>query len=263
MHVAIDDTYGPEGDTPSRHVTGARRTYVAVEIPDSEVEEVRDWIREFLKDLRDVWSGAPQEFHFSSVYNRRDEWKSAPPGKLNLEIVQQFAEFYARRRWRVHIQTVDERTIDGRFTFFSGAADGIGLTERSGQALFMLLVKVKNSAVLSEPLTLLVDEGLRRAGAPFAHKIFREWEGRYAGQFASSHREPLLQLADFLAFCINRCTILGMKAERSDTDLWFMQLIARMDIRADELKKVVLSADFSVEDFDAVHDEDRRDKGLS
>jgi hypothetical protein len=51
MHIAIDDTYGPDTATGSRYVTDQRRTHVAVIFPDEEVEEYRSQIRGCLEEV--------------------------------------------------------------------------------------------------------------------------------------------------------------------------------------------------------------------
>lgn len=262
MHVAIDDTYGPEDAQPSKYVTGARRTYVAVEFPDKQVEEVRASLRACLGDLPHLLGIAPAEFHFVDIYNRKGAWKNAPEGQ-NLTIFEFFASIYRRYRWRVHIQTVDNRTLADHDVKFAGLVDGIELSERDGQALFFLLVKVKKSTPPHpEGLVMRIDAGRSKPGKPFANTLFRDWGELYDGQFAASDTEPLIQIADFLAFSINRSTHLQIKRRRTPTDLWFLDLVGSMDIKCDDLMRVRASPDFSVKDMDDLHSRDREKKGL-
>jgi hypothetical protein len=71
MHIAIDDTYAPENSEPSKYVTAARRTYVAVEFPDAEVEDIRKNVRQCLSELEQLLGIAPREFHFVDIYNQK------------------------------------------------------------------------------------------------------------------------------------------------------------------------------------------------
>jgi hypothetical protein len=48
MHIAIDDTYGPNQPSTSEFVTGARRTHVAVVFEDNDVAYIRDQVRDCL-----------------------------------------------------------------------------------------------------------------------------------------------------------------------------------------------------------------------
>ncbi|QHN03846.1 DUF3800 domain-containing protein [Granulicella sp. WH15] len=262
MHLAIDDTYGPIDAAPSKYVTGARRTYVAVEFPDSQVQEVRNAIRDCLEELPDQLGIAPAEFHFVDIYNRNGVWKQVLAGK-NLRIFEFFAEIYRHYRWRVHIQTVDNRTLTDHGIALAGSLDGIDLTKRDGQALLFLLLKLRRSIPSPrERLILRIDEGTGKADAPFAREIFHEWGERYDGRFAASVSEPLLQIADFLAFSINRSTHLQIKPQRTATDLWFLDLVGRMKIQSPDITQTTLPANFSVADIDSIHTKDRREKGV-
>ena len=78
VHLAIDDTYGPITAAPSNYVTGARRTYVAVEFPDKGVDEIRTNVADCLSDIPKLLGISPSEFHFVDIYNRKKEWKGAP-----------------------------------------------------------------------------------------------------------------------------------------------------------------------------------------
>ncbi|OOY31108.1 hypothetical protein BMI88_08170 [Thioclava sp. F36-6] len=146
---------------------------------------------------------------------------------------------------------------------FDLTVDGIDLSERDGQALFFLLTKVKHKLPgPREPLTLLIDAGREKPGKPIAKALFREWGDHYDGQYAESHLEPLIQIADFIAFSINRVTHLSLKPKRTEIDLWFLNLIGSMGIVSDDLKLASLSPDFTTADIDEFHSADRKTKGL-
>lgn len=262
MHVAVDDTYGPINAEPSKYVTGARRTYVAVEFPDHAVTDVRTNVANCLAEIPCLLGISPAEFHFVDIYNRNKEWKDVP-GELNLRIFEFFAEIYRMHRWPVHVQTVDDRTLADHGMHFDLAVDGIDLRERDGQALFFLLANVKQRVPRPpERLTVRIDAGRAQPGKPVATALFREWGDLYDGQYADSHLEPLIQIADFLAFSINRVTHLSLKPQRTDLDRWFLNLIGSMDILSADLVSTSLPPDFTTADIDAIHSADRKQKGL-
>ncbi len=262
MHVAIDDTYGPENVAPSKYVTGSRRTYVAVEFPDSSVEEVRDAVRDCLSVLPAHLGFAPKEFHFSEIYNRRGLWLGCPKG-ANLAIFELFGAMYRSFQWKIHVQTVDNRTFSDHGVDLSGSIGGINLNERDGKALALLLFKLKQVIPgPPEPLVVRMDAGRAKPGADFAQDFFREWGDLYNGRYAESHEEPLVQIADFLAFIENRSTHLQIKPYRTEMDLLFLNFVGGMDIQsADLIRKVSDRAQVNT-DVDLVHAEDRRAKGL-
>lgn len=262
MHVAIDDTYGPTAIEASRYMTGRRRTYVAVEFPDGDVDAVRESMRGCINDLPALMGVQATEFHFVDIYNRKGVWAGAEHGQ-NLALFEFFAQIYRQHRWKVHVQTIDDRTLSDHRLKIMGRFDGFDVTKRQGQALMFLLMKVKNSVPpFPEPLTVYIDEGERRPGAPFAQATFREWKELYRGRYASSADEPLLQVADFLAFSINRSTHLQLKPARTETDTWFLDLVGTMDIQSSDLKRFTVASNFTTADIDAFHSADRREKGL-
>lgn len=261
MHVAIDDTYGPVDVAPTTYVTGARRTSVAVEFADDDVDEIRDGVKGCIEELRSIVGDGLREFHFVDIYNCTGVWKERRG--LNLRIFEFFAKMYGEYHWRVHVQTVDERTLTDHDTKFTGRKDELDLDRREDLALFMLLVKLKHR--LPPPpaqLVLLADAGRSKPGAFLAPSIFSPWEDGYIGRYAASDDEPLIQIADFFAYCINRSTHLMLKEDRSEHDIGFLRLVGSMGIRSDDLREARLPEKFCSADVDAIHREDRREKGL-
>lgn len=262
MHIAIDDTYGPENVAPSKYVTGSRRTYVAVEFPDAIVEEVRNAVRDCLSELTALLGFAPEEFHFADIYNRRGLWAGCPKG-ANLAVFELFGQMYRSFQWKIHVQTVDDRTFADHGVDFSGGIGDINLDERDGKALALLLLKFKQFIPSPpEPLVLRMDAGRGKPGAIFAQEFFRDWGDLYDGRYAASHEEPLIQIADFLAFIINRSTHLQIKPYRTELDLQFLDFVGRMDIQSVDLIRNVSDPAQISTDLDFVHLEDRRAKGL-
>lgn len=263
VHVAIDDTYGPVGLTRSRYVTGARRTHVAVLFEDDEVAEVRRQLRDCLDYMSELLPRAPKEFHFVDIYNGNGEWRPFKENRRNLQLIEAFGSIYARHRWPVFVQTVDDRTFrDHGIEGFEGVLDGLDLSNRQDLSLLLLCVKIKQRLTdLSVPLTAIVDEGRRKKNTTFGKVIFRD-RPHYQGWYANSCQEPLLQIADLLAFCINRMTHLSLKNLRTDTDVEFIGLVNDMQIRSADLSPIVMPHNFTAEEIDRFHELHRSAIGL-
>lgn len=263
MHIAIDDTYGPEIGTNSSFVTGSRRTHVAVLFRDEDAQDIRSQATNCLDEISVLTGVSAKEFHFVDIYNRKSPWDKLQDG-TNLRIFEFFAFIYRQYRWPVFIQTIDTRTLrDHDIAGFEGTIENLDLSNTADLSLLFLLIKIKDRFKDKPmPITLLLDEGRAKPGTAFGSKIFHNWPEPFTGSYASSSTEPLLQLADFLAFCINRSTHLSMKRNRSDVDTWFLNLVGQMGIACNDLKAHKLRKDFSVADFDAIHLQDRAAKGL-
>jgi hypothetical protein len=255
MLVAIEDTYGPTGPTKSMFVSGARRTHVAVVFSESEADEVRTQLRECLDLIREYLPSRPKEFHFVDIYNGSGRWKHLKDDRRNIALIEAFCKIYSQYRWPVYVQTLDDRTLrDHGIAAFKGKIDGLDLSDRHDLSLFFLCIKLKRELLkIDEGLTLIVDEGKYKAGRSFGEAIFRAWPRKYNGYYSSSALEPLLQIADLLAFCINRSTHLAMKDNRTETDLGFLDMVWKMKIRSKDLAPIVLPRDFSVRNFDRFH----------
>ncbi|MCC8953133.1 DUF3800 domain-containing protein [Bradyrhizobium sp. Pear77] len=263
MHIAIDDTYGPLNHGTSRYITGKRRTQVGVLFDDSEVEHIRGQVNDCLAYIRERTGEWPDEFHFVDIYNRKGVWERTEQG-LNLRLFEAFAAIYSSYRWPVMIQTVDERTVsDLKGLDTALVLEGLDPKDYSQIALSLLCLRIRiRFKGTNEPLTLLLDEGLKKAGKPFGDQLFRNWPSAFVGRFASSKSEGLLQIADFLAFCINRNTHLALKAQRTELDHWFLQLVSDMRIDSPDLSPFLAKPNFSTADLDEFHRRDRTLKGI-
>lgn len=264
MHIAIDDTHSSNGPDLSDYVTSRRRTCVAVLFDDSEVEHIRAQLRAGLAEIRNITQARVDEFHFAEIYNKRGAWKGLQDD-LNLKIFSCFAYLYQCYRWPVIIQTVDERTIkDLKGLQRKLNFEGLNPYNLGDLSLALLALRIrarlKNS---TEPLTIIVDETpLRKPGSPFGKELFRDWATPINGYYASSRTEELLQIADFLAFCINRTTHLSMKTPRTDIDNWFLWLATKMRINSNELIATSTDLSFTVKEFDEWHRQYRRRWGI-
>lgn len=263
MYIAIDDTYGPSTNTYSGYVTGERRTHVGVVFPDEHVDMVRSEIRRCIQHINETYSMSVAEMHFVDLFNRRKPWDILE-GQINLAIFKAFTEIYKNYKWPVIISTLDKRTLaDYGIDKIDGKIDDLDLSKVEDISVFILCCKIKKQYnSIERPLTIYIDEGRKAPGHVFGTKIFHNWRGDYKGFYQSSCEEPLLQMADLLAFCINRSTHLAMKERRSEVDNWFLEMVGGMSINCDDLKVVSAPANFDVNFFDGIHHEDRVEKGL-
>jgi len=266
MYIAIDDTYGGGDTTSSRYVTSNRRTHVAVIFEDHQVEEIRENIEICLHSIKARFSINVDEFHFTDIYNRSGGWSQIKDDS-NLDVIEFFAEIYCNYRWKILVQTVDDRTrkdhsIPKEFDELAKTLK-LNLKNNSHLSLFYLILKIRLiNNIRLENLRIFMDEGLGKSGSIFAAPFFKDFGSRYQGRYASSKEEPLLQIADFLAFMINRMTYLGLKKNRTEIDKWFLELCGRMSFNSDDLVQVRLVENFTIDDFDYQHKKDRVKKGL-
>lgn len=261
MHIAIDDTYTQNDIKESEYITGNRRTHVAVIFQDDEVDFIREQMSGCLEEINNSFGIEVNEFHFVDIYNKNPPWDKLP-NKTNLAVFEVFSKIYATYRWPVIIQTVDDRTFNDHNVQLSGKLAGFNLEEKSDLSLFMLLCKIKwKFKENPKPLNIYIDEGKGKSGRNIGQEIFYDYNEVVDSKFTTS-KEALVQIADFIAYIINRTTNLQIKKSRSETDQWFLDLVSKTAINCEDLLKLELTPDFTVKDIDAAHKKDRQSKGL-
>ena len=269
MYIAIDDTYGNAGNDKSLFVTKNRKTHIAVMFEDREVTNIREQLTQCLAEVSSITSLQVNEFHFVDIYNKNPPWDKLHKDQesLNLGIFEFFAEIYRMHRWPVLIQTVDDITLqDFKSNGFEKILLNIpkksielDLKKRDDISLLLLLLKIKAKLRANQDsINLLIDEGRKKPKSPFGYTIFKDWpKNKYHGEYKSSREEPLLQIADFIAFCINRSTHVSLKDKKTLTDEWFLNLVGTMNINSEDLTPAYLKSGFSYHEIDRIHETKR------
>ncbi|MFG1491394.1 DUF3800 domain-containing protein, partial [Oceanospirillum sp. HFRX-1_2] len=240
---------------------------MAVAFPDDDIKYIRDQVADCLVYIKECFNIEPEEFHFVDIYNRKSPWDKLPD-HANLGIFEAFAKIYNKYKWKVFIQTVDDRTLrDHGVSKIKAKINQFDLEKPSDLSLFLLLIKIKKHYFNSrENLMVYIDEGLGKPKTDIGNEIFYDYKNRYTGKFQSSSEEPLLQLADFIAFSVNRSTHLYMKENRTEVDNWFLCLFNSMGVNSDDLARASILAngydEFKISNFDALHLEDRENNGV-
>ncbi|WP_323666301.1 hypothetical protein [Pectobacterium punjabense] len=269
MYIAIDDTYGTAGNNNSAYVTKNRRTHVAIIVDDNSVTPLRNSITEYLKEINQNLVTQAKEFHFADIYNRKHCWECfvANSKVNNMDVFEKFKFLALKYNVKLALQTVDDRTIkDLGNNLINFSLPGFDVNKYEDLSLLLLLLKLRmRFKGISENLTLFMDEGRGLPNTPFAENIFSDSFASYNGVYQSSTSEPLLQMADFIAFCINRSTHLQVKEPRTAFDndfLCFMQFIHLLAPDENELRKVVVTNKAKTIHTDIVHWLDRVEKGM-
>ncbi|BEN66668.1 hypothetical protein SMKC072_44900 [Serratia marcescens] len=270
MNIAIDDTYGTAGNDSSTYVTKNRRTHVAVIVDDEFVNPLRKSIADYLQELNLNLGIQAKEFHFTDIYNRKRDWECLSVNNFttNMLIFQRFATIAIKFNIKFVIQTIDDRTIkDHGNELMKLSLPGFDVNKYEDLSLLILLIKLRMRCKNTpENVILFMDEGRKHAKTPFAEEFFSGVVADYNGIYQSSDSEPLLQLADFIAFCINRSTHLQVKEPRTKFDndfLCFMQFIHFLDHDENEVRSAVMTNNAKTIDTDKIHWLDRVDKGMT
>lgn len=171
---------------------------------------------------------------------------------------------YKRNKVPVLVQTVDDRTLADHSQLADfPSIEGLDPHDRGEFSLILLLIKIRIATKeLMPPINLYVDGGIKRVGKVIGNQVFTGWTSPASGCFANSKTEQLLQIADFIAFVINRCTYLCLKEDRTGVDDRFLNWASQMGIKSNDLVPASFNKGFGRAELDLEHAKDRANKGL-
>jgi len=203
--VFIDDSGSPGLNTPGLH--SQRKTWIALVGPPHQVADLMDQLPEALSLLRELGLKDP-EFHFADIWAGKGEYR-----KLDLQrrlaIFRCMSEIFVTLQLKVFVQTLDPRnaaTLRDRADWLPERVGPLKLSNNEDLALFFLLYRVHE------------------------HLKWINWSVPTfcAGGvlFASSRLVPLIQLADFAAYILNRWQLLRVKDRLNELDKTLLRIIS-------------------------------------
>lgn len=262
MHIAIDDTYSSNVFIDSDYVTKNRRTNVAVCFTDEQAEQIRSEIGRRLDGMVSLLGVRPEEFHFVEIVNRKGIWNKLDQQQAH-GVIATFVAIYNEFRWPVLIQTVDDRTFADHGYALGTTMHGLNPSKKEDQSLFLLMLRLRGLLKNDQQhVVLLMDEGRGKPGDAFGENFFPEWGSRFNGYYESSKSEPLLQIADFVAYAVNRLTNLSTKEDRTPKEDEQIAILGSLKLNSSDVRRAVVRNDFGKSEFDAIHSVDRSKKGL-
>lgn len=260
-YIAIDDTYSQTKVKTSSYITGDRRSHVAVIFNSEEAKEVRSQLAGCLDCINEKFGINATEFHFADIYNKNKSWSSLP-NEANLMIFDFFFKIYQSYRWPIIIQTIDHHTFSDHKLNMSGKLSFFDLSKKEHLSLLWILFKIKNNfSDNPEDLNIIIDEGIRKAGTELPKVFFNNYNANVKCFFSAS-TDPLLQIADFIAYSINKSTNIAIKSKKSEIDMLFLDMFSAANFNSQDLLLRELPRDFTIEDIDRIIKEDKINKGL-
>ena len=239
--VVIDDTGSPSCNVASRFLHEKRKTYVAMILNPQE----RKYAQEQLEDCLDFLKKemGKTEFHFADIYNRRGEWKYIDR-KIVLAIFSAFAEIFHNFRPPIIVQTCDPNFFRDNGIVIKGKIriDGLDLHKYDDFALFFLLMRCRwflSRGKYPFPVDFVIDEGRYRNGHVQKSSLLRGIASNDQFIFKSSKNFIMLQLVDFVAFCLNRMQHLMVKGrKRTEFDKEFLKIMSYAHLNFMNIEKL-------------------------
>lgn len=223
--VFIDDTGSPGLSTPGLH--RERKTWIAVLVPPQWVVDLMVQLPEGLGLLSEFGLKDP-EFHFAEIWAGKGEYKKLDLHQ-RLAIFRCLSEIFVTCQLKVFVQTFDPENaavVRGQESW----PDGLGPLKCSNYedlALILLLSRVH--AQLKEAnasACVIVDEGRLKSGTAIIAPRLAPTFHSGAILFANSRLVPLIQLADFAAYILNRWQLLRVKGKLNELDKTLLRIIS-------------------------------------
>jgi len=220
--VVIDDSGSPGSSIESQFLKNTRKTWVAVLINDNKLMQVKadlNYINTLLKQCN------IDELHFTDLVNGNEQY-SIFDQKERLSIFETLCMFYKEYQFPFFVQTTNPETLAENGLVIKAKKikyGGLNCADYKDQGLLLLFLKIadylQQNNRASEDIDFIIDEDSKnkpgkKLNIPLLEKINKSWIPR----FEESSKENVLQIADFVAYCINRFQTTMVKNPKNRTD---------------------------------------------
>ena len=230
--IAIDDSGSPGSKVESKFLTSSRNTWVGVLVVADQLSKLNSDLTYFNKQIKEGLN--INELHFADLVNGNNEF-SGLDQERRLELLYIFCLFYKEYQFPFFIQTTNPETLAENGLIIKARKilyGGLDFTSHKCQGLLLLLIKIKkyieDQNLSRDTVDFVIDEGLKKKGSKLTLPILSKIRSDCQLRFESSKNEQILQIADFVAYGINRIqtTMVKDPKERTDFDKVVLHLIS-------------------------------------
>lgn len=206
--VYIDDT-GTSGLTSaSKFSSPEAKSWYAVILKPSDRVIASNFMSDCLKDLKKGYNA--NEFHFKDIYNGKNEFKDIPLD-VRLNIFWEFADLFQKYNFPILCQTFSpeeyERNKLIKRTEMQ-AIDNFNFNKHGDFGLYHLMMLIRihivDARLYPRPFEIIIDQDGKKVNVSRTVNLFGDDLLNRQIQYKSSADTPLIQLADFAAYCLNR-----------------------------------------------------------
>lgn len=242
-YIYIDDTGNAQHRSGFKYDTSKSASWCAIILNEKQYDSALKFMNYMSNELQKQLD--MDEFHFADIFSAKDIYRNV---ENRFDIFKDFSRFSALEQYIVILQSFGEDDYKrNKIEKTNTVIDGFKLYEYSDFALFILLLRIKDylSSNLSytKPYKIVIDEGRYKNNSYQDCLILGDLLENKKILYKSSKEEKLLQLADFTAFTLNRCTWLNMKDNLSVYDKDFLQIASDANFNAPFLRKMGLRID--------------------
>ena len=270
--VVIDETGNPGQSTGSKYLHQNRKSWAAVVLSPAQFAIAAKELPPAIDALKDICGG--DEFHMTDIYRGHKSFKGVAPEK-RLGAIAFLSHVFAEYRYPIIFQTLDPIGAKAFSSHnFQRSLGPLDLRKHDQLALWMLLIRIQHyiseeSHQVPPPAHVVLDESEKWKDSRSID--IRETVSdpkAFAGQMIysrSSKGFPLVQLADFAAFTINRQQwLMTLGREKiTDFDLEFLRIVSDARMNTINIKQVEVNLNlWQSHDYDFMRSLDDEQKGI-
>ncbi|SAL19070.1 hypothetical protein AWB73_01128 [Caballeronia turbans] len=271
--VVIDETGNPGQSTGSKYLHPQRKSWAAVIFSPAQFATAAKELPLAIRKLTELCGG--DEFHMTDIYRGHKSFKGVSAQK-RLAAVAFLSHIFSEYQYPIFFQTLDpigaKAFSDHQFQQKLGPID---LRKHDELALWMLLVHIQDyvsnrSNQIPAPVHVVLDESEKwKDSRSIAIREAVSNPTAFAGQMIYSRDSkefPLIQLADFAAFVINRQQWLVTlpRGKITDFDLAFLRIISDATLNVVNLRRATVNLDlWHPNEYDLMRAVDDEQKGIT
>ena len=224
---------------------------------------VRESVTDCLDVLKTDYNINLQRLHFTDIFCSNQEWSEPIINKdmIELCIFSGFVDIFNRFQIKSFIQTIEPYTFETTDPFENiSEVYGINTNFTSNQACILCIHKIARDLKENENACIIIDQGIKEKGTIETYSFNNN---QIQIQYKDSREEPLLQLADFFAFMVNRANAIQNEVSLSKTNQLFLSLYAKLKIKGKDFGECIIDYELPINEQSAkFHEKDRQKKEL-
>lgn len=245
-YIYIDDTGNAQHRSGFKYDTSKSASWCAILLNEKQYLSARNFMSKEIEELYKQLG--VDEFHFTDIFSGKGIYRHV---ENRIDFFKEFSAFSALEQFVVFFQSFGEDDYERtKLKKTRAVIDGFKLYDYSDFALYNLLLQIGRYLYFNpnytKPCRIVIDEGRCKNNSYQSCSILGGLIENGKILYKSSKEEPLLQLADFTAFTLNRCNWLNMKGDLNEYDKMFLKIATFANFNVPYSKKIELHIDSKI-----------------
>lgn len=244
--IFIDDSGNPGTQTENVYDTTDRKSWYAVVLTSEQRIQAHSFMTALIRENFSIYGA--KEFHFTDIFSGVRSYKGVSLD-TRLQIFEHFATIFRDMKYPILHMTMTSADYErSKIVRPKGKhlIDGFDMTRHEDLTLCYLLLRchyfLKKNRNGYPPVEIVIDAGRQKDGSIQEMNEFKSDFIDKTIRYVASEKEPMLQLADYAAFCLNRAYWLQNKSKRTDLDLAWLQIFAWADFQTLTMHRMLTDA---------------------